>query len=267
MMMSNADLSATVLLRELLAATERGLRVLAITSPLSLIAGLAARQLGAQIHLATGFGVLDAVDAQVGVTLGERAHGTARAVRGPSSDMFVALARGRVGVVVSPAQLDARGATNLSQVGGTEAQPGVALPGARGLPENNDSPGSLWYHLSSHTARSLVERVDSVSGAPPRSGRWRRLITPLGLFALNDGTWSTIALAPGVTTADVDGATGFAIEHPERPRVIEPPSSQEHAALSAVDPHGLRRLDAVDRDEAAAIVAAATAAERAVGTH
>jgi glutaconate CoA-transferase, subunit B len=266
MTMTDPDLPATVLLRELLAATDRGLRVLAVTSPLSLIAGLAAQRLGARIHLATGFGVLDAVDAQVGVTLGERAHGTVDAVRGPSSDMFVALARGRVGVVVSPAQLDAAGATNLSQVGGTEAAPGVALPGARGLPENNDSPGSLWYFLASHAPRSLVPRVDSVSGAAPRSGRWRRLITPLGLFVLESGVWSTVALAPGVTTADVDAATGFEIRHPGGTPTIAPPLPQEEDALRAVDPHGLRRLDVVERDEAAAIVATATAAERPAGS-
>jgi acyl CoA:acetate/3-ketoacid CoA transferase beta subunit len=263
--MTSADLPATVLLRELLAATERGLSVLAITSPLSLVAGLAARRLGSRIYVAPGFGVLDAVDAQVGVTLGERGHGTTDAVRGPSSDMFVALARGRVGVVVSPAQLDASGATNLSQVGGTEAEPGVALPGARGLPENNDAPCSLWYYLPSHSARSLLPKVDSVSGAPPRSGRWRRLITPLGLFALDHGRWSTVALAPDVTTLQVDEATGFEIYHPNSPAVIESPTAEEDAALRAVDPHGLRRLDVVDREEAAAIIAAATAAERSAG--
>lgn len=259
--MTNADLPATVLLRELLAATERGMRVLAVTSPLSLVAGLAAQQLGARLHLATGFGVLDAVDAQVSITGGERAHGTARAVRGPSSDTFVALARGRVGVVVSPAQLDATGATNLSQVGGTEAEPGVALPGARGLPENNDSPGSLWYFLPAHTRRSLVERVDSVSGAAPRRGRWRRLITPLGVFALDNGAWSTVALAPAVTTAEVDEGTGFRISHPEEIQVIAPPLLEEADALRAVDPHGIRQLDLVGRDEAEAIVAAAATAE------
>lgn len=260
--MENPDLLATVLLRELLGAARRGLRILAVTSPLSLVAGLAAGRLGAKLSLATGFGVLDAVDARVGVSLSERGHGTMGAIRGPSSDMFVALSRGRVGVVVSPAQLDSTGATNLSQVGGTEASPGVALPGARGLPENNDSPGSLWYVLPSHSARTLVPRVDSVSGAPPRIGRWRRLITPLGLFELGEGGWSTVALAPDATTEAVDAVTGFSIRHPSSPASIQPATTDEDAALRAVDPHGLRRLDAVDRDTAAAIVAAATAAER-----
>ena len=44
-----------------------------------------------------------------------------------------------------PAQLDRVGATNLSYVGGSYESPRVALPGSRGLPDNNDSPSRVWY--------------------------------------------------------------------------------------------------------------------------
>jgi glutaconate CoA-transferase, subunit B len=258
-----ADLLTTVVARELVGAQARGLRVLAVTSPIAFVAGLAARRLGApDVALATGFCVLDAVDAFPAVTLGEGNLGVAGAARGPSSDTFVALARGRVGVCVSPAQVDVRGATNLSRVGGTNDAPKVALPGSRGLAENNDAPGPLWYLFTNHDSRTLVPEVDFVSGPPPSAGRYRRLITPLGIFSLEGGAWTAETLTDGVTADDVAAGTGFPIAVPDGVATTMAPTDEELAALDAVDPLGLRALETARGEEAAELVKRAVAAER-----
>ena len=257
-----ADRTTIVLARELVAASRRGVRVLALTSMTSLVAGLAARHLGAELGLAAGFGVLDAEEPVPAITLGERALGTRAATRGPSSDTFAALARGRVGVAVTPAQLDVRGATNLAQVGGDRDTPGVALPGDRGLPENNDAPGSLWYVFPSHSSRQLRPRVDSVSGPPPSPGRYRRLLTPLGLFALDEG-WHAVALAEGTDPDDVQ-VEGFPIEVPPDVDVLPGPDEQEARVLDDVDPLGLRRVEYLSGEPLSELLATATAREEQV---
>lgn len=211
------DLLTTVLARELVAAAAVGLRVLAVTSPLSRVAGLAAQRLGApELALATGFGTLDG-------------DGGAR---GPASDAFVALARGLVGVAVTPAQLDGRGATNLSRIGGTDERPRVALVGHRGLPENNDAPAWVWYVFEDHSPRQLVAEVDVASGPPPSPGRYRRLLTPLGVFALEDG-WRAVSLTGGVTPDEVAEQTGFPVAIDGGVPRTPPPDEAERAAVSA----------------------------------
>ncbi len=263
-MTAPGDLLAIVLARELVTAARAGLRVLALTSPVSLVAGLAARRLGApELAIATGFGILDAVDPVPALTLGEGALGTAGAVRGPAADTFAALARGRVGVAVTPAQLDARGATNLSRVGGSDDHPGVALPGSRGLPDNNDAPSRLWYLFATHSPRQLVAEVDFVSGPPPAPGRYRRVITPLGVFALASGSWQAVTLTEGVRAADVAERTGFPVAVADAVPVTPAPDEAERAALDAVDPHGLRHLEHLDRDAAAALQERVAAVEGA----
>ena len=123
------SLLTIALARELVAAWEAGVRVLAMTSALSLAAGLVARRTGVpDLAIATGFEVLDAVD-PTSVMGGEATLGVDGAAHGPASDTFVALARGRILVAVTPAQLDARGAVNLSGVGGEPGRPKVALAG------------------------------------------------------------------------------------------------------------------------------------------
>ncbi len=256
----SADLLTVALAREFAGAWERGVRILAITSLTTLVAGLVARATTAPgLAIAAGFGALDAEPAP-SLIRGEVALGAATSPRGPSADTFVALARGRVGVAVTPAQLDGSGATNLFQVGGSDQEPGVALPGDRGLPENNDAPGCVWYVFPDHSARQLVAQVDSVSGPPPSPGRYRRLLTPLGVFELQEG-WRAVALADGVTARDVAGATSFSIEVPSDVDILVPPSEQEQRALTEVDPLGCRYLEHASGEELARLAASIREAE------
>lgn len=254
--MELADLVTTTLVRELVAARQRGMRVLAVTSPVSLVAGLAAVRRGApDLAIAGGFGVLDSVGAFPALTLGEGSYGVDDAVHAPASDTFVAVGRGLVGVCTTPAQLDGRGAANLSRVGGTDDAPAVALPGSRGLPDNNDMAGPVWYVFPSHGPRQLVAEVDFVSGPPPSPGRHRRLLTPLGLFELRPQRgWHAVSLHGETTRDEVVESTGFVIEAPDDVPRTTPPDEDEVAALEAVDPHGLRALEYLGPEEAGELV-------------
>ena len=245
------DLVTTVLAREFVAASRDDVRIIAITTTSTLVAGLAAQELGASdLSLAPGFGTLDAAP-RVSLSLGEAALRAGASPQGPITDTFVAVSRGMVGVVVVPAQLDASGATNLSHVGGTYEKPKVALPGSRGLPDNNDSPSRVWYLVPDHSPRTLVDRVDFVSGPPPTSGRTRRLITRLGVFAFEAGTgWTAAGLFPGVNEADVAAAGGFPIRVPAGIGIVPEPTEAEMAALASVDPDDLRSIEFDGREGA-----------------
>ena len=239
-----ADMVTVLLARDIVESVRsRGLRVMALTSPVSLVGGLLAQKIGAPaLALAGGFGRFD-VEPTPAVIAGEFALGLDSAPHSMSAETFMALARGRVGVVVTPAQIDARGALNLSGIGGTHEQPAVALPGSRGLPDNNHSPSTVWYFAPELTTRRLVPGVDFISGAPPAPGIRRLLLSPTAslLFDAADG-WSIAGLAEGVTIEDVRASVGFELAAGDAP-VHVAPTPAELAALDVVDPHGLRRMD------------------------
>lgn len=239
-----SDLVTVLLARDIVQATrDRGLRVFAMTSPMSMVAGLVAQRTGApQLALAGGFGRLD-VAPRPAVTLGEFALGMDASPQSMSAETFMALARGRVGVVVTPAQIDARAALNLSGIGGGPGRPAVALPGSRGLPDNNHSASTVWYFAPELSTRRLVPKVDFASGVAPGPGIKRLLFSPSATleFDAADG-WRIAALTEGVTVDEVRDVVGFDLDAATPPTHI-PPTEAERAALDEVDPHGLRRLD------------------------
>lgn len=239
-----ADLVTTLLARDIVRSVrERDLRVFAMTSPVSVVAGLVAKRTGAPgLALAGGFGRLD-VAPRPAVTSGEFALGVDGSPHSMSAETFMALSRGRVGVVVSPAQIDARAALNLSGVGGVHQRPAVALPGSRGLPDNNHSPSAVWYFLPEITTRRLVAEVDFVSGAPPAPGIRRLLLSPTASLEFDAACgWRIVGLTEGTSIEDARAATGFELAA-DSPPVHAMPSRAELAVLAEVDPHGLRRLD------------------------
>jgi len=259
-----ADLMTAVLAREFVAAAQPGgIRVLAVTTPSSLVAGLAAVRLGApRLALAVGFGRLDGAP-KPALTLGEFGYGLERCPRTPAVETFAALAHGRVGVVVTPAQLDAVAATNLSRAGGSDDRPRVALPGSRGLPDNNHAPSRVWYVLPAHTPRQLVERVDFVSGSSPPPGVVRRLLTPLGVLDFVAGPgWRLVSLHPGVQVEQMRLATGFPVAV-DGATETAPLTQRERDVLGEVDPEGLHRLEFLPPPAAAELSARLADTERA----
>jgi glutaconate CoA-transferase subunit B len=261
-MVDRADLLTTVLAREFAAAAaaDPPLKIVAVTTVSSLVAAQMATRLGAtNLATAVGFGTLDA-HAVPTLSLLESGLHPETSPKGPPSDTFVALARGWVGVVVQPAQLDAHARTNLSRVGGTNDAPALALPGSRGLPENNDTPSRVWYLLTDHSPRQLVAEVDFVSGPEPSAGRMRRLITRNGVFEYRSRQWHAVGLFPDADHADFDLAA-FPIEGLETAPIIAEPSDEERVAMAAVDPSNLRSVEFAGRDRGA-LSAALIAEER-----
>jgi hypothetical protein len=242
-----ADLVAGALAQEIAASD---VRVFAATSPLTVVAARAARLLGRpDLAIAGGFTRLDAAPVPA-LTLGEAGlMGDAPGPRGDIGDVFSLLARGEGGVAVSPAQLDAHGRTNLSGVGGPPGAPRTALPGTRGLADNNDTPSRVWYLLPAHSPRTLVERVEVVSGPAPSLAAPRRLITPAGLFDLQAGGWTALWLTPA-GRALVAGAPGLGVRVDGDVPVRDAPAAEVLAALQDVDPHDVRAVEMAARADA-----------------
>ncbi len=256
-----ADLVTGALAEEIAASR---IRVFAATSPLTVAAALAARLLGRpDLAIAGGFTRLDA-EPTPALTLGEQGlMGPAPGPRGAVGDVFALLARGEGGVAVSPAQLDSRGRTNLSGVGPPGA-PRTALPGTRGLADNNDAPARVWYLLPAHSPRTLVETVDVVSGPAPGLASPRRLITPAGLFDLGTDGWSAVWIAPdGLSMIAEAPALGVSVG--DGVQVREAPSPAVLAALHEADPHDVRSVEMAGRGEAGALWAAQARREAGVG--
>lgn len=238
-MSSVADLLTGTLAEEIAAAAREGMRVFAVTTPATVVAALAARELGAErLAISGGFTALDA-DPVPSLEPGEGSLFSRGAVqRDWVTDVFTLLARGQAGVAVLPAQLDAAGRTNLSGIGPPGA-PKVALPGARGLPDNNASPSRVWYLLGAHSPRTLVERVDVVCGPEPPPGAVRRLLTPAGLFELAAGGWRCVWLAPGGPEL-VEAAPGLGVAVDGDVETRAAPAEATLAALERVDPERVR---------------------------
>jgi glutaconate CoA-transferase subunit B len=254
-----ADLLTTALAREIIDAR---IRVYAITSPATVAAALAARALAVpRLAIAGGFTALDAEPIPA-VTLGEAGllHG-GPAVRDWAPDTFGLLARGLVGVAASPAQLDARGAANLSGVGPLGA-PKVALPGSQGLPDNGASPSRVWYLYGAHSPRTLVERVDVACGPPPPPGAIRRLLTPAGCFELTADGWRARWLTPDGPEL-VAGAPGIGIVLSGTEPVVAEPDAELLAAVRTADPHDVRAIEFAQGEDAGARWAQAAERERA----
>jgi glutaconate CoA-transferase subunit B len=236
---SVGDLLTAALAREI---AESGVSVFAVTSPSTVAAALAARELGVpDLAIAGGFTALDASPVP-SVDLSEAGLlSDGPAVRDWPLDTFTLLARGRVGVATAPAQLDAAGRTNLSGIG-PPGRPKVALPGPHGLPDNNHSPSRVWYVFGAHSPRQLVARVDVVCGAVPPPGAVRRLLTPAGGFELTDGAWRARWLTPD-GAALVAAAPGLGIALTGDEPVVEESDAEALAAVRAADPDGVRALE------------------------
>jgi acyl CoA:acetate/3-ketoacid CoA transferase beta subunit len=172
----------------------------------------------------------------------------------PFRSVFDLLWHGRRHVVMFASQIDRHGNQNFACIG-PHAKPRAQLLGMRGAPGNTISHTTS-YWVPNHSRQVFVERVDVVSGVgydraaalPAASRRFheiRRVVSNLGVFdfAAPDGGPPRMRLRsvhPGVTVADVIGATGFELILPERVPESRAPSAEELRLLREVlDPEGL----------------------------
>ena len=206
------------------------------------------------------------------LSLGQFLTDHQRAIPLTMEDIFDAIFTDRFRIWINPAQIDQHGNVNISVIGPWD-RPKVALVGSRGIPEDTSHLSQGLYYLTSHTPRSLVERVDFISGVGYTQERkeWLGshgaptcLVTDLGVFGWDPATGRMVprSLHPGVTTELVQERTGFALEIPRGVPPTPPPTAEEIAIIRAADPLEVRKLEFLSGKEAAEKFAAIYERER-----
>ncbi len=157
---------------------------------------------------------------------------------------------------VSSAQMDGRGAINLSAIGDYDA-PKVRLPGGAGAPEVIQNYRKVVAYFARHDARTLVERVDVATGMRTPVGPEARtardllpgpvlIVTPLAVLRKDDDErpFTVESVHPGVDVDQVVAQTGFALDVPTTvPVTAEPTAEQVQLLRTRIDPLGTARFD------------------------
>ncbi len=195
------------------------------------------------------------------LSLGQFLTENQRAIPLTMEDIFDAIFTDRFRIWINPAQIDEHGNVNISVIGPWE-HPTVALVGSRGIPEDTSHLSQGLYYLTHHSPRSVVARVDFISGVgyTPDRAAWLGphgaptcLVTDLGVFgfAPESGRMVPRTLHPGVLAATVKERTGFPIDVPRDVPTTTPPSAEEVAIIRAADPLEVRKLELLSGKEAA----------------
>lgn len=163
---------------------------------------------------------------------------------------------------VSSAQFDGSGAINLSTIGPFDS-PKVRLPGGAGAAEVIKMYRKMVAYFPNHNARTLVEKVEFVTGTRWKVGRAAReaahlqpgpivVVTNLAVLVKDedDRPFRIESLHPGVAAADVVAATGFELEVAGSiPTTAEPTVEQLRLLRERIDPLGTAKLDFVPARE------------------
>jgi glutaconate CoA-transferase, subunit B len=206
------------------------------------------------------------------LSLGQFLTDNQRAIPLTMEDIFDAIFTDRFRIWINPAQIDQRGNVNISVIGPWD-HPKVALVGSRGIPEDTSHLSQGLYYLPAHSPRTVVERVDFISGVgyTPEREQWLGaagaptcLVTDLGVFEWDParGTMVPRSLHPGVSAATVRERTGFPLEVPGTVAVTSPPTAEETAIIHAADPLEVRKLEFLSGKDAAEKFAAIYERER-----
>lgn len=160
---------------------------------------------------------------------------------------------GRRHAMVGPTQIDRFGQANISMVGGDYRRPKSQMLGVRGFPGNSICHANSFF-VPNHSAKVFVagevDMVASIGYNPERLPRGysvddidiRLIVTNLCVmdFGGPDKQVRIASLHPGVTAAQVQEATGFALHLPQDIPETPAPSAAQMALLSRLDPHNLR---------------------------
>jgi glutaconate CoA-transferase subunit B len=154
-------------------------------------------------------------------------------------------------------QVDPYGNTNLIGVGSDYHHLSFRGPGSVGTATLSSHVGRYYIVLNSHTSRIFVEQCDYISafgwgtgGADARrrlglpGGGPKYCITPLCVLDFDEESkrMRLHSLHPGVSQAEVQAQTGFALVIPEQVRTTGPPTSEELQVLrTRVDRDGFLR--------------------------
>ena len=206
------------------------------------------------------------------LSLGQFLTDNQRAIPLTMEDIFDAIFTDRFRIWINPAQIDQHGNVNISVIGPWD-HPKVALVGSRGIPEDTSHLSQGLYYLPSHSPRTVVERVDFISGVgyTPEREQWLGplgaptcLVTDLGVFGWDPATGQMVArtLHPGISADTVQERTGFALVVPPSLPVTAPPTAEEMAIIHAADPLEVRKLEFLSGKDAGEKFAAIYERER-----
>ena len=170
------------------------------------------------------------------ILLGSRAHFP---FNGGVQEFYNFAVRGRLDVFfASGAQIDQHGNFNLSVIGEYE-HPTVRLPGGRANGILAFVAKRLILFRTEHSRRVFVPKVDFVTapGVPPegayRLGGLHAVVTDLCVFEFprERGRLELASVHPGVTLAEVEAKTGFALHAPSPAPETAGPTEDELALL------------------------------------
>jgi acyl CoA:acetate/3-ketoacid CoA transferase beta subunit len=174
----------------------------------------------------------------------------------PYRRVFEVLNTGRRRSMMGASQIDQWGNQNISAIGDWE-RPKRQLIGVRGAPGNTVNH-RVDYFVARHDARVFVPSVDVVSGVgndrarrhPSSSLRFHDLGVVVTNLAVLDydpsGRLKVKSLHPGVTAADVLGATSFDIETSGATQTREPTERELELIRTVIDPRCLRDREVRD---------------------
>jgi len=160
---------------------------------------------------------------------------------------------GKRHAMVGPTQVDRFGQANISMIGGDYLKPKSMMLGVRGFPGNSINHANSFFvpnHSTKVFVAGEVDMVASVGYNPARLARgWsldeidiRRIFTNLAVldFGGPEHQVRLLSLHPGVSAAQVQEATGFALHIPAEVPETAAPTEAQLALLARLDPHNLR---------------------------
>lgn len=160
---------------------------------------------------------------------------------------------GKRHAMVGPTQVDRFGQANISMIGSDYDKPKSMMLGVRGFPGNSISHANSFFvpnHSTKVFVSGEVDMVASVGYNPARLARgWsldeidvRLIFTNLAVidFGGPNHQAQLRSVHPGVTVAQVQEATGFALHIPVNVPETAAPTAAQLALLARLDPHNLR---------------------------
>jgi len=157
------------------------------------------------------------------------------------SDIFDLSMRGGLDVAFfSGVQFDPSGQVNASVIGDYD-HPKVRLPGGAGSAVLIPTAKRVVLWRTKHDKRTFTPSLDFVTA---RGNTWR-FVTPLCVFAFQNGRWELDSIHPTSSLEEVLNNTGFPLVYKEA-RTTPPPTAKELALLNKIDPGHLRYLEFKD---------------------
>jgi len=215
-----------------------------VASPLPMVAALLAKRLHAPdlVILTLPGGVDPSPAARPFSTVDPRLIDGAAALV-TLADVFDLAARGRLDTAfLGGVQIDRAGRINMSAIGDPR-RPRVRLPGGAGSAALMPTAGRTILWRTRHDTRTFVNDLSFVTAA----GNVDRVVTPLAVLRRVDGLLTVESVHPYSSPGEIQAATGFPLDIDADAPVTPPPTSDELAALRAVDPSGVVSVELVSR--------------------